>query len=345
MLLAYGLVWWVRRPGAWRPGRVAVVAALLLFWGGLTFAQSRVWRSSETLWTHVLKRVPDATVALNGRALAHLDAGRLDQAAAELERSLQADSDFEETWSLRARLAYRQGDLGAAGDFSRRRKPRGLSPLLGADLKAKLRSAAGDHRGAILALSSYVELQPSAPDFYRGWLGRRCIWATSRTPSLVWRRPGNCASGASGIRDYLSRNDPIGRASRRWCGCWPRISARSCAYDFAREMRFWVQDEDRALQEYNLILVYFEDALACWHRAAAIAGAQRPLSAVDLKNFDRKLGIVAYNKGCILWRKVGARTTRWRPCAWRSATTPRCARTPARRRSGCFARKPRISLN
>lgn len=302
MLLAYGLVWWVRRPGAWRPGRVAVVAALLLFGGGLTFAQSRVWRSSETLWTHVLKRVPDATVALNGRALAHLDAGRLDQAAAELERSLQADSDFEETWSLRARLAYRQGDLGAAERYLATAEAKRLSPLLGADLKAKLRSAAGDHRGAILALSSYVELQPSAPEFYRGMAWEALHLGEEKNAVACLETAQDLAPAQQAAWErFLAHNDPDwARQPESTRLLAAGIEAFPEAYDFAQAMHFWAQDEDRALQEYNLILVYFEDALACWHRAAAIAGAQCPLSAVDLKNFDRKLGIVAYNKGCIL---------------------------------------------
>ena len=71
-------------------------------------------RHGETLWNRVLQKVPDATEALNGLALARLDAGQLEQADAYLQRSLQADPDFEETWALRTRWAYRQGDLAAA---------------------------------------------------------------------------------------------------------------------------------------------------------------------------------------------------------------------------------------
>ncbi|HNR94993.1 MAG TPA: glycosyltransferase family 39 protein, partial [Kiritimatiellia bacterium] len=87
MLMAYGLVHWIRSPGVLRALRVTVVALLVLFWGVLSFAQSRVWQTSETLWAHVLKRVPDASVALNGLALASLDEGRLDQSETFLEQS------------------------------------------------------------------------------------------------------------------------------------------------------------------------------------------------------------------------------------------------------------------
>lgn len=302
MLLAYGLVQWVRRPGAARPVRIAAVAALLLAWGGLTFAQSRVWRSSETLWTRVLERVPNATVALNGTALSHIDAFRLELAKAELERSIQADPHFEETWALRARLAYRQGELAAAERYLATAKTKGLSPLLGADIEAKLRSAAGDHRGAILALSAYVELQPAAPDFYRGmaWQALHLGDVPNAVACLEKARELAPAAQAE-FGDYLFRNDPD----------WVRqpalvrllaaeVAAFADAYDFAQEMHFWVQDEARALWEYDLILAQYEPALACWRRAAAARAEAGPLSAAELKNLDRKLGIVAYNKGCLL---------------------------------------------
>lgn len=302
MLLAYGLVRWIRRPGAARPLRIAAVAALLLVWGGLTFAQSRVWRSSETLWTRVLERVPNATVALNGTALSHIDAFRLELAKAELERSIQADPHFEETWALRARLAYRQGELAAAKRYLATAKTKGLSPLLGADIEAKLRSAAGDHRGAILALSAYVELQPAAPDFYRGMAWQALHLGDEPNAVACLEKARELAPAAqAGFGDYLSRNDPD------WAGqpalvrlLAADIGAFAAAYDFAREMHFWVQDEARALREYDLILAQYENALACWRRAVAARSEAGPISEAEMINLDRKLGIVAYNKGCLL---------------------------------------------
>jgi len=302
MLLAYGLVRWIRRPGAARPLRIAAVAVLLLVWGGLTFAQSRIWRSSETLWTRVLERVPNATVALNGTALSHIDAFRLELAKQELERSLQADPDFEETWALRARLAYRQGELAAAKRYLATAKTKGLSPLLGADIEAKLRSAAGDHRGAILALSAYVELQPAAPDFYRGMAWQALHLGDEPNAVACLEKARELAPAAqAGFGDYLSRNDPD------WAGqpalvrlLAADIGAFAAAYDFAREMHFWVQDEARALREYDLILAQYENALACWRRAVAARSEAGPISEAEMINLDRKLGIVAYNKGCLL---------------------------------------------
>ena len=302
LLLAYGLSRWIRWPGALRPLRIAAVAMLLLAWGGLTFAQSRVWRTSETLWTRVLERVPDATVALNGLALARLDDGQLDQADAYLQRSIQADPDFEETWVLRTRLAYRQGDLAAAERYLATAKTKGLSPLLGADIEAKLRSVAGDHRSAILALSAYLELQPAAPDFYRGMAWEALHLADEQNAVACLEKARELAPTRQvGFEDYLSRNDPD----------WARqpaltqllaveIAAFADAYDFAQELHFQVQDEARALREYDLILAQYEPALACWRRVAAAQAEASPISTTERQNFDRKLGIVAYNKGCIL---------------------------------------------
>lgn len=302
MLLAYGLVRWVRRPGAARPVRIAAVAALLLAWGGLSSAQSRMWRTSETLWTHVLERVPDATVALNGLALARLNDGRLEQSDDYLQRSLQADPDFEETWALRARLAYRQGDLEAAERYLTVAKTKGLSPLLGADIEAKLRSAAGQHREAILALSSYVEIVPAAYWHYYNMAWEALHLDEDNHALACMEKAQSMASvQQTEMWGFLAGNDPdwprVDASVRHWAAS---IDNFSQIYEFARELHFWVQDEARALQEYDLILSHYEAALACWHRAASASKADGPLSAAELKHLDRKLGIVAYNKGCIL---------------------------------------------
>lgn len=302
MLLACGLVRWVRRPGAARPVRIAAVAALVLAWGGLTFAQSRVWRTSETLWTHVLERVPDATVALNGLALARLNDGQLERSADYLQRSLQADPDFEETWALRARLAYRQGDLEAAERYLDVAKNKGLSPLLGADIEAKLKSAAGDHRGAILARSSYVELQPAAPEFYRG-MAWDALHLGDESQALACLAKAQELAPAVQVEmeRFLSANDPEwARQPARTRLLAAEVGAFADAYDFAQEMHFRVRNEARALKEYDLILSNFEEALACWRRAAAAAGEAGPLTAEALSHFGRMLGIAAYNKGCLL---------------------------------------------
>lgn len=302
MLLAYGLVQWVRRPGAARPVRIAAVAALVLAWGGLTFAQSRVWRTSETLWTHVLERVPDATVALNGLALARLDAGQLERSDDYLQRSLQADPDFEETWALRARLAYRQGDLGAAERYLDVAKAKGLSPLLGADIEAKLKSAAGDHRGAILALSAYVEIVPAAYWQYYGMAWEALHLGDEKNAVACMDKAQTLASAQqAALGEFLARHDPEWTRQPEQTRLWAAgIDAFRNIYEFAHELHFWANNEARAAVEYDLILAQFEEALACWHRAAAAAGEASPIPAAELKNLDRKLGIAAYNKGCLL---------------------------------------------
>jgi len=174
--------------------------------------------------------------------------------------------------------------------------------LLGADIEAKLRSAAGDHRGAILALSAYVELQPAAPDFYRGmaWQALHLGDVPNAVACLEKARELAPAAQAE-FGDYLSRNDPgWARQPALTQLLAVEIAAFADAYDFAQELHFWVQDEARALREYDLILAQYEPALACWRRAAAARAEASPISTTERQNFDRKLGIVAYNKGCIL---------------------------------------------
>ena len=109
------------------------------------------------------------------------------------------------------------------------------------------------------------------------------------------------------LGEFLARHDPEWSRQPEQTRLWAAgIDAFRNIYEFAHELHFWANNEARAAVEYDLILAQFEAALACWHRAAAAAGAASPISAAELKNLDRKLGIAAYNKGCILAK--GGRT-------------------------------------
>ncbi len=157
MLLACGLVRWVRRPGAARPVRIAAVAALVLAWGGPTFAQSRVWWTSETLWTHVLERVPDATRALNGLGAGPAERRPTGVVRRLSRRSLQADPDFEET-ALRSWAGWRTGRaIWRPRSAIRRGEDQGPSAFAGRGYRSEVEERGGRSPGRHPARSAYVE--------------------------------------------------------------------------------------------------------------------------------------------------------------------------------------------
>jgi tetratricopeptide (TPR) repeat protein len=302
LLMAHGFVQCIRSSPRGRVAGIAGAAALILFWAGLSFAQSRVWRNSETLWDAVLRRAPDAFVALNGKAFAHLNASRLDEAATYLARSLEVDPDSVETLALRARLAYRQGDLATAHRYLEAAEAKGLSPLMGADLKAKLLSLAGDHRGAILALSAYVEITSPAYWYYykMAWEALhiaeepKAILCLEQAQALM--PPKQAALGR-----FLAQNDPEWLRQNQMTRLLAAgIDFFADVYNFSQEIHLWFSDRDRALKEYDLIITHFGAALDCWRRARAASSGPGPISSIEEKNFERKLGIVFYNRACIL---------------------------------------------
>jgi hypothetical protein len=71
-------------PGA-RAAAVTAVAVILLALGAVSFAQTRVWRDAETLFTHSLSVIPHNAVMRQGIARCYLGAGRTDDARRMLE--------------------------------------------------------------------------------------------------------------------------------------------------------------------------------------------------------------------------------------------------------------------
>jgi tetratricopeptide (TPR) repeat protein len=138
-----------RRPGGLvRRLRVPAAGALLLALGGLAFAQSRAYESSETLWRDVIAKHPESWMAHTnlGRALARqrrfeeaiesyraalavrpelhlphrgiavclLQLGREDEAVAHLEAALARKPDYGIAHGDLAQIALRRGRLDQA---------------------------------------------------------------------------------------------------------------------------------------------------------------------------------------------------------------------------------------
>jgi len=160
---------WVAGAGAiaaWRVGgrpRVAaagVAAAFVAFLAWRTTGQLPVWRSSTSLWTHVVAAYPDSELARYNLGHAHAVAGRPERARAEWERALAIDPVY-------APALYELGAAaGRAGDYGEAR--RHLEALVAADPAhargridlARVLDALGERRAAATHYRAFLRVAP-----------------------------------------------------------------------------------------------------------------------------------------------------------------------------------------
>jgi len=90
----------------------AVVLAIVL--GVLTWRQSRVYESFESVWRDTLEKNPSSWLALNNLGKLHLERGELEEAAKHLSRAADLAEDAFETHVNLGTIRYAQGDLGGA---------------------------------------------------------------------------------------------------------------------------------------------------------------------------------------------------------------------------------------
>jgi tetratricopeptide (TPR) repeat protein len=77
-----------------------IVVPFVFFLGILTYRQSSVWTSSNTLWEHAINSVP-STVAYTGKAMLMNDEKKLDEAIYYYSEALKLDPDYHEAYIRR----------------------------------------------------------------------------------------------------------------------------------------------------------------------------------------------------------------------------------------------------
>jgi tetratricopeptide (TPR) repeat protein len=119
-LLASGglLAGWRRwaRGAAPRGGLLLVgglVALLVASLGGLTWRQARIWRDSETLWTHALAVRPSAAGHMN-LGVVRAEQGRLTEAISHYQQALAIDPSYAKAHGNWGAALARQGRVGEA---------------------------------------------------------------------------------------------------------------------------------------------------------------------------------------------------------------------------------------
>ncbi|CAN5378745.1 tetratricopeptide repeat protein [soil metagenome] len=110
----------VKRP-AMKTAVISVLVVYCLFLSVSTYARSKVWKDSITLWTNVLDQFPDVGVALNNRGNIYgKEMGDLDRALIDFNRSVQYDPTYENAYVNRGIVFCMKGQFeNAITDFNK----------------------------------------------------------------------------------------------------------------------------------------------------------------------------------------------------------------------------------
>src|SRR6056297_121134 len=106
--------------GSWFQNRknkkqaLTISAVVLLIFGAWTFQQAKVWKNSDTMWSHVLQFYPNSPLALGNRGNYYRDQGQPEKAMADYSKGIQADPTRHATYNSRAKLYFNEGKLEQA---------------------------------------------------------------------------------------------------------------------------------------------------------------------------------------------------------------------------------------
>jgi tetratricopeptide (TPR) repeat protein len=166
-LLAYPLT----RTGArrssvtWAAG-AAVICAVVLTLGTLTWRQAQLYRDEESLWTHTIALNNRAWVAYNNRGIAYAKRGLGDRALQDYDKAIALEPDRAQSWNNRGNACREMGDFSQAiHDYT---KAIELEPdSAGAYYnRANAYNTRGDYREAISDHTKAIELRPDFMDAY-----------------------------------------------------------------------------------------------------------------------------------------------------------------------------------
>jgi tetratricopeptide (TPR) repeat protein len=101
-------------------GAGALMGLVVLFWGARTWAQSRVWHDSISLWTHVLNIDPKNAIAYLDRGQAYIDAGEFNKALADFNMLEKIEPDNPKLYNNRGVIYFKRGEYDKAlNEFNR----------------------------------------------------------------------------------------------------------------------------------------------------------------------------------------------------------------------------------
>ncbi len=148
---------------------IAGIAIVSLVMASMTFQQSKIWKDSGTLWTHVLKYYKNSTLPWGNRANFYRDSGKTNAALSDYSQVIRLDPKKPEPYNSRARLYfnYNQRDslLKALTNYNKaiELKPTDVEYVVNRGATyAKL----GDLQNSMLNLNQAEKIDPSFANIY-----------------------------------------------------------------------------------------------------------------------------------------------------------------------------------
>lgn len=183
-----------------RPDKRTLTLSLLFVafasYGYISVQQNKVWKNSETLWTHVLKYYQQTTLPFGNRANYRREQGMVKEAMEDYERAIKLKPTAE-TYNSRARLFFDYGSskdtlMRALTDYSKaiEMDPNNTEFLAN---RGATHARLGDYPSALSDLSKALEIDPKNEN---GYLNR----------SVLYYETGQYDLALADMQEYLKYN-------------------------------------------------------------------------------------------------------------------------------------------
>ena len=171
--------------------------AIITVYGILTLNQNRIWKNSETLWTHVLKYYKNSTLPYGNRANYLRDQGRMQEALRDYNMSLSIKPDQAGTLNSRAKLYFQSSNrrdtiMLALQDYNRALELDPDNPEILINRGATY-GRLGMMNEALQSINQGIQLEPTR---LSGYSNR----------SVLYTKLGRYAEALADIEYYLSRD-------------------------------------------------------------------------------------------------------------------------------------------
>jgi tetratricopeptide (TPR) repeat protein len=149
------------RGEAWRNGAVVAALSVLLAFSIVARGQLQYWRDSTALFTRAVEISPESGVTHHNLAVAHLEAGRFDQAQRHFESAIDIEPRNPSYLNNLGRLHQRAGRPLEAIPYHRRAIAVGPRNAIGKNLLGEAYEAAGMLDQAIATYQAALEVRPN----------------------------------------------------------------------------------------------------------------------------------------------------------------------------------------
>ncbi len=176
---------------------IGITSIYLVVLGYITHNQNKIWKNSETMWTHVLKQYPNSTLPYGNRGIYYRTKGRYEEALADFNKTIEMKDNQPQVYNSRARLFFilskgQDSLLLALKDYNK------AIEYLPTDGEFRINRGAtyarlGENEKALKDFNEGLKLKP---DHYEGYLNR----------SVLYNNLGKIELALKDLETYLSVN-------------------------------------------------------------------------------------------------------------------------------------------